>query len=112
MDDRLGKLSSFISVNNTLGHDFAVFSGLMYGWSFTAYSERVMLVPLGILAFKLSEQGGRIEDDDDGVVDAGWSNGSSGGMTYHPPHDNCTHRTIVLHPSLHPSEESLRCRWK
>ena len=88
MDDRLGKLSSFISVNNTFGHDFAVFSGLMNGWSFTAYSERVMLVPLGILAFKLSEQGGRIEDDYDGVVDAGWSNGSSGGITYHPPHDN------------------------
>src|SRR5210317_1606993 len=112
MDDRLGKLSSFISVINTFGQDFAVYFGLMNGSSFIAYSASVMLLPLGILALKSSEHGGRIDDDADGVVDVGWCNGSSGGMTYHPPQDKSTHRTIDLHPSLHPSEESLRCRWK
>ena len=76
-----------------------------------AYSESVMLLPLGILALKSSEHGGRIEDDADGVVDVGFANGSSGGMTYHPPQDKRTHRTIVLCSFLHPSEDaSLRCR--
>ena len=74
----------------------------MYGWSFTAYSAIVMLLPLGTLALKSSEHGGRIDDDADGVVDVGWCNGSSGGMTYHPPQDKRTRRTIVLCSFLHP----------